>query len=67
MPLTSVTPSTWSRTEPAAARDGPDSPAATMPPTVDAGCEARRLEREALALLGEQRFEVDQRACRRAR
>ena len=38
-----------------------------MPPTVELGAEARRLEGEALALLGEQRLEVGERACRRAR
>ena len=39
LPLTSVTPSTWSRTDPTAARDGPESPAATMPPTVEPGAK----------------------------
>ena len=37
VPLTSDTPSRWSRSDPATAREGPESPAATMPPTVDSG------------------------------
>ena len=39
---------------------GPESPAATMPPTVAPGREMRRLEGQALAVLGELRFERGQ-------